>query len=186
MVFFIILLAISQIIGFYLILNKIKPIIKPKSEGIILKVIPDKPTYESLDPENKLVYDVMESVKLEDWKVEVDSDISHHLKTWTLNFESTTGVRIRSRLRYDSLGICLSSFTVLNGGGGFNHHGSISIDNESKIASDVIIFLWDYVVEYHLNENEKVRKYYQSTIDNIASKLKTLRRSEKLNNILKL
>jgi len=62
MTFFIILLAISQIVGFYLIFNKVKPIIKPKTEGIILKVIPDKPTYESLDPENKLVYDIMESV----------------------------------------------------------------------------------------------------------------------------
>jgi hypothetical protein len=184
MVFFIILLTISQIIGFYLIFNKIKPIVKSKTEGIILKVIPDKPTYESLDPKHKLIYDVMESVKLESWKVEVESDISHHLKSWTISFESSTGVRIRSRLRYDNLGIYLSSFTVLNGDRGFNHHGSISIDNESKIASDVIIFLWDYVVEYHLNENEKTRKYYQSTIDNISSKLKILRRSEKLNSIL--
>ena len=48
MTFFIILLTISQIVSFYLIFNKIKPIIKPKNEGIVLKVIPDKPTYESL------------------------------------------------------------------------------------------------------------------------------------------
>ena len=48
MTFFIILLTISQIVSFYLIFNKVKPIIKPKTEGIILKVIPDKPTYESL------------------------------------------------------------------------------------------------------------------------------------------
>jgi hypothetical protein len=41
MAFFIILLAISQIVSFYLIFNKIKPIVKPKNEGIILKVIPD-------------------------------------------------------------------------------------------------------------------------------------------------
>ena len=75
---------------FYLIFNKVKPIIKPKTEGIVLKVIPDKPTYESLDPENKLVYDIMESAKLENWKVEVEADISHHSKTWTINFESNT------------------------------------------------------------------------------------------------
>ena len=34
MTFFIILLTISQIVGFYLIFNKVKPIIKPKTEGI--------------------------------------------------------------------------------------------------------------------------------------------------------
>jgi hypothetical protein len=187
MLFFIILLTISQIVSFYLIFNKIKPIFKPKTEGIILKAIPDKPTYESLDPENKLVYDIMESVKLEGWKVEVEADMSYHSKNWVLNFESSTGIRIRSRVR-DSSGMYLSSFTVLNGDRGFTHthSGSISIDNESKIANDVIIFLWDYIMEYHQNENEETRKYYQSTIDNISSKLKTLRRSEKLNNILEL
>ena len=95
MLFFIILLTISQIVSFYLIFNKIKPIFKPKTEGIVLKVIPDKPTYESLDPENKLVYDVMESVKLEGWKVEVEADISYHSKNWIINFESPTGIRIR-------------------------------------------------------------------------------------------
>ena len=187
MTFFIILLTISQIVGFYLIFNKVKPIIKPKTEGIVLKVIPDKPTYESLDPENKLVYDIMESVKLENWKVEVEADISHHSKTWTINFESPTGIRIRSRVR-DSGEIYLSAFTftILNGERGHGHSGTISIDDKSKISNDVIIFLWDYIIEHHQNENEETRIYYQSTIDDISSKLKTLRRSEKLNNILEL
>jgi hypothetical protein len=182
MLFFIILLTISQIVSFYLIFNKIKPIIKPKTEGIILKVIPDKPTYENLDPKHKLVYDIMESVKLENWKVEVEADISHHSKTWTINFESPTGIHIRSRVRDSSEIIYLSGFTIINSGIG----GRISVDNESKISNDVIIFLWDYIIEYHQSENEETRKYYESTIDDISSKLKTLRRSEKLNNILEL
>ena len=181
MAFFIILLTISQIVSFYLIFNKIKPIFKPKPEGIILKVIPDKPTYESLDPKHKLVYDVIESVKLENWKVEVEPDISYHSKTWQVKFESPTGIRIRSRLR-DNGQMYLSSFSILNTGIG----GTISIDNDSKISNDVIIFLWDYIIEYHQNENEETRNYYQSIIDDISSKLKTLRRSERLNNILEV
>jgi hypothetical protein len=181
MAFFIILLTISQIVSFYLIFNKIKPIFKLKPEGIMLKVIPDKPTYQSLDPKHKLVYDVMESVKLENWKVEVEADISYHSKTWKVNFESPTGIRIRSRIRENSQ-IYLSNFSILNTGIG----GTISIDNESKISNDVIIFLWDYIIEYHQNENEETRNYYQSIIDDISSKLKTLRRSETLNNILEL
>ena len=181
MLFFIILLTISQIVSFYLIFNKIKPIFKPKVEGIVLKVIPDKPTYESLDPKNKLVYDVMESAKLENWNVEVEADISHHSKTWTVKFESPTGIIIRSRVR-DSSEIYLANFTIINSVVG----GRISVDDESKISNDVIIFLWDYIIEYHQNENEETRKHYQSTIDDISSKLKTLRRSEKLNNILEL
>ena len=86
----------------------------------------------------------------------------------------------------DSKEIYLSAFTILVGERGYTHthNGSISIGNESKIANDVIIFLWDYIIEYHQNENEESRIYYQSTIDDISSRLKTLRRSEKLNNIL--
>ena len=76
----------------------------------------------------------------------------------------------------------LSSFSILNTGIG----GTISIDNDSKISNDVIIFLWDYIIEYHQNENEETRNYYQSIIDDISSKLKTLRRSERLNNILEV
>jgi len=183
MLFFIILLTISQIVSFFLIFNKIKPIFKPKPEGIVLKVIPDKPTYESLDPSHKLVYDVMESAKLENWKVGVEADISsYNSKNWTLKFESPTGIIIRSRVRDSSGEIYLANFVIINSGIG----GNISVDNDSKISNDVIIFLWDYIVEYHLNENEEKRLYYQSTIDDISTKLKTLRRSEKLNNILEL
>jgi len=183
MLFFIILLTISQIVSFFLIFNKIKPFIKSKPEGIVLKVIPDKPSYESLDPSHKLVYDVMESAKLENWKVEVEADISIGGKTWEVNFESSTGIRIRSRLRDRSSEIYLSNFTIINSGIG---GGNISVDNNSKISNDVIIFIWDYIIEYHQNENEETRLYYQSIINDISTKLKTLRRSEKLNNILEL
>jgi hypothetical protein len=86
----------------------------------------------------------------------------------------------------DSGEMYLSAFSILNGERGYTHSGSISIDDKSKIANDIIIFLWDYIIEYHQNENEETRIYYQSTIDDISSKLKTLRRSEKLNNILEL
>ena len=98
-----------------------------------------------------------------------------------MKFESPTGIRIRSRLR-DNGQMYLSSFSILNTGIG----GTISIDNDSKISNDVIIFLWDYIIEYHQNENEETRNYYQSIIDDISSKLKTLRRSETLKNILEL
>jgi hypothetical protein len=192
MLFFIIILTISQIVSFFLIFNKIKPFIKPKQEGILLEKIPDKPTYESLDPSHKLVYDVMESAKLENWKVEVEADISIGGKNWVVNFESPTGINIRSRIRHTSgvysNNLSLSSFTILNGNKGFirGYNGSITLYNESKIKDDVLSFLWSYILEYHEKENEETRKYYQNTIDDISSKLKTLRRSERLNNILKL
>lgn len=178
--FLLTILLTSQVVSFYLIFNKIKPIIKSKQEGILLKVIPDKPTYEDLDPENKLVYDVIESAKLEKWKVEITPDISYSSESWEVNFESQTGIRIRSRIRNRDKNLYLISFTI------FINSGSISIHDDSKIKDDVLSFLWVHILEYHQNENEETRNYYQSVIDDISSKLKTLRRSEKLNNILEL
>ena len=184
--FLLTILLTSQVVSFYLIFNKIKPIIKSKQEGILLKVIPDKPTYEDLDPENKLVYDVMESAKLENWKVEITPDISYSSESWEVNFESQTGIRIISRIRSRDKSLYLITFTLINGQRGFANIGSISIQDDSKIKDDVISFIWSYILEYHENENEETRNYYQSVIDDISSKLKTLRRSEKLNNILEL
>ena len=182
--FLLTILLVSQVVSFYLIFNKIKPIIRPKPQGIFLKEIPNKPTYEDLDKDHKLVYDIMESVKLEKWKLEITPDISYSSSSWEVNFESQTGIRIRSRLRKreggTSPGLYLSSFRV------YVDKGSVFIDDGSKIENDVISFLWDYVVKYHENENEEIRIYYQDTIDDISSKLKTLKRSERLNNILGL
>jgi hypothetical protein len=183
LVFFITLLSISQIVSFYLIFNKIKPIIKNKPEGVFLKSIPERPTYESVDPNHKLIYDVMESVKLENWKVDIEADVSYHSKTWQVNFESPTGIRIRSRIRSYNLSdndVILGSFTILSDKG-----SRISIDDKSKISNDVLIFIWGYILEYYQNENDESRIYFESTINYISSKLKTLRRSEKLNDILK-
>jgi len=179
--FLLTILLVSQVVSFYLIFNKIKPIIKPKPQGIFLKEIPNKPTYEDLDKDHKLVYDIMESAKLEKWKLEITPDISYSSSSWEVNFESPTGIRIRSRMRKREFsGLHLSLFRV------YVDKGSISIDDGSKIENDVLSFLWDYIVKYHENENEEFRIYYQDTIDDISSKLKTLRRSEKLNNILEL
>lgn len=178
--FLLTILLISQVVSFYLIFNKIKPIIKSKQEGIFLKEIPNRPTYEDLDKDHKLVYDVMESAKLENWKLEITPDISYSSSSWEVNFESQTGIRIRSRMRKRESWLYLSSFRV------YVDKGSISIDNGSKIENDVLSFLWDYIVKYHENENENERIYYQDTIDDISSKLKTLKRSERLNNILGL
>jgi hypothetical protein len=180
MIVLITLLTISQIISFYLIFNKIKPVVKTKPEGIVLKPIPAGPTYESVDPEYKLVYDVMKSVKLENWKVEIEEDLSYSSKHWVLKIESPNGILIRSRLRNLNDEMNLASFYITRFQG-----GSINMKSfDSKITNDVIIFLWDYVIEFHENKNEEDKAYYQRTIDEISSKLKTLRRSEKLNNIL--
>jgi len=61
---------------------------------------------------------------------------------------------------------------------------SIRIDTESPIKNDIIIFLWDYILEYHENKRAESKVYYESGIEKISSNLKTLNRSRKLEEIL--
>ena len=47
-------------------------------------------------------------------------------------------------------------------------------------------YLANEAAEYHEDENEEIRNSYKSIIEDISSNLKTLKRSERLNNILEL
>ena len=83
MIYFIIILVISQIASFYFIFNKIKPIIK--RNGIVLKPIPKDIKYEDVDTDNKLIRDIMESAKMENWKVDVKDDLTFSSFCYYLN-----------------------------------------------------------------------------------------------------
>ena len=177
------LLVASQIVGFYLIFNKIKPFIKPKvEEGILLKPIPQKVNYEDVDTNLQLVKDLMETIKLEEWKVEVKPDYGIGM-SYDVNFTSHSGdvsfinkigFRGFDEMKDPCMRICHIRST----------DGNIVIDRDKPISTDILIFLWDYVIKYHEDENLTSTKHYTETIKLISAKLKTLNRNRKLNEIL--
>lgn len=177
--FIISLLIISQTVSFYLIIKRLNPqVIKPK--GIVLKPLPQKVNYTDIEPDFNIVYDVLKSIKIEGWKMEFEDDFQLHGHNYKLNFVShDASVNVRSRIRIDDGGdISYLSFTI-NGGG-----CRITINKDSSIKNDIILFLWNYVVEYHQNKYNDNVKYYEDGIKKISSKLKTLNRSRKLDEIL--
>jgi len=185
MIYFIIaLLSISQIVSFYLIFNKIKPFIKPKKvEGVLLKPIPDNITYEDVDKNQTLVRDVIESIKLEEWKVEVKPDFGLG-RSYDVNFTSHDGnVKFINKIGLGFGG--LEKDPYLRQCHIRSTDGSIVIDREkSPMTNDILIFLWDYIIKYHENENSDRTNSYLQSIKSIGSKLKTLNRSRKLDEIL--
>jgi len=175
------ILAISQIVTFYLIFKRIKPkIIKP--DGIVLKPIPKEYNYEEIDPDHNTVYDVLKSIKLEEWKPEIDEEFSiGNSKDYSVKFQShDSKVRVRSRMCFynDSDNDMYFSFYINS------KDISIKIDEKSIIRDDIILFLWDYIIEYHENKRSVSKTYYDNGIKNITSNLKALNRSKKLNSIL--
>lgn len=172
------LLVISQIVNFYIIFKRLKPnVIKP--DGLVLKPIPNDVNYEDIDPNHDLIYEVLETIKLEDWELEVESD---HLGrgSWRLTFTSNDYLTtVRTRItEYSNKEMKLSMFHISG------PNGLISLKSDSKISNDVILFLWDYVIQEYENRNKKDKQTYISSIEGIRNSLKTLKRSKRLNNIL--
>jgi len=178
--FIITLLAISQIVSFYLIIKRLKPkVIKP--DGIVLKPLKKIATYEDVDPNHDLVYEVLETIKIDGWDLELEPDISSltDRTSFRLVFTSKDYKTIlRSRITKFSGEMRLGQFFIAGPKGG------ISIDDKSPIKNDLILFLWDYVVEYYEEKYKEDKVIFENTISGIRKSLTTLRRSERLNNIL--
>ena len=190
MLYFILsLLLISQIWSIAKIISFSKK--KKESEDIVkryqgvttLAKIPEKVSYKDIEPDWQTFYNFMENIKLEGWKAEVTED---QLKVrddscWVINIISHDQKSSMSgRLRDYGDGVFLSSCNIRAGG------TSLVVSKEDKISSDIILFLWNYVIKHYENENQELINSYQSSIDRINAELKTLNRSKRLNNILEL
>jgi len=183
-IFIITLLVISQILSFYLIFSRLKPkVIKP--DGLVLKPIPKGVSYEDLDPNHDLIYEVLETIKLENWNLEIEMDFlgsGSHKLTFTSKDLTTT---VRSRITDYSDEIRLSMFHISG------KKGSVSLTSDeylfpekTKVTNDIILFLWDYVIEEYDDKNKKDKQRLNSSIEGIRNSLKTLKRSKRLNSIL--
>lgn len=184
MIILISILIISQFFSFYLIFSRLKPkVIKP--EGPVLKPIPKITTYKDVDPEFTLVYEVLETIKLENWDVIIDYDT----KRYTLEFNSKDGSsRVKARIyqndyKFDineNNEVQLWSFTISNNGKSV----SIGVRKNISIENDILIFLWDYVIAWYEEVRNNEIRVYKSSIESIRDSLKTLKRSKKLDSIL--
>ena len=183
--FIITLLVISQIVSFYLIFKRLKPkVIKPK--GPVLKPIPKDINYEDIEPNHELIYEVLETIKLEDWDLEIEND-HLGLGSWKLTFNSKDlSTKVRSRItEYSNKEMRLSLFHVSGPKGLVSLKSDpFGFPNPSKITNDVILFLWDYIIQNYENKNELDKQRLSNSIEGIRDSLKTLKRSKRLNNIL--
>ena len=175
--------TLSRIISFHKIRDKSEEVIKRYDGVITLEKIPNKISYSDVEPDWKTFYDFMENIKLEGWKAEVTED-PHRIdrdSCWVVNLVSHDEKSSMSvRLRDYGDGIFLSSCNIRAGG------TSLSVSKEDKIATDIILFMWDYIIEHYENINKESIDSYKSSISRISAELKTLNRSQRLNNILEL
>ena len=189
MLILIIILFALQAYNLYRIISFSKT--KKESEEIIEKYkgvttlakIPEKVYYEDVEPDWKTFYDFMENIKLEGWKAEVTEDRLRidRDSCWVVNIISHDQTSsMTARLRDYGDGVFLSNCNIRAGG------TSLSISRGDKISSDIILFMWSYIIEHYENINKESIDSYRSSINRINAQLKTLNRSKRLNNILEL
>lgn len=187
--FILFILVVGQI---YTMINVISlSTVKKRSEEVIekykgvttLEKIPERIYYEDVEPDWNTFYNFMENIKLENWKAEVTEE-SHRIGSdscWVVNLVSHDQSSSMSiRMRDYGNGVFLATCNIRSGG------NYLPVRKEDKIATDVILFAWDYVIEHYKNQNTETINSYQSAIDSINAQLKTLNRTKRLNNILEL
>ena len=190
MLYFILsLLIISQIYTLTKTISYSKS--KKESESVIEKYkgvttlakIPERIYYKDVEPDWQTFYNFMENIKLEGWRADVTEDsmrvggdACYVVNLISHDQNSSMSVRLRD---YGD-GVFLATCNIRGGG------TSLSVSREDKIANDIILFIWDYVVKHYEDENKESILLYKDIISQINAQLKTLNRSKRLNNILEL
>lgn len=175
--------TLSRIISLSQLKKESEKVIEKFKGVTTLAKIPERVHYKDVEPDWKTFYDFMENIKLEGWKAEVTEDQLRidRDSCWVVNLTShDKKSSMSARLRDYGDGIFLSNCNIRAGG------TSLVASREDKIAKDIILFMWDYVIEHYKNINQESIDSYRSSISRINAQLKTLNRSERLNNILEI
>lgn len=186
------LLAINIFYAYKFYNLKREKIVKEIDKDFIRLEIPkEPPTFEDYDEKDTLLKDVVDSIKLEDWNVDIEEDRaflnSIRYKIELTNPKKTLTCRSRVRYDYGNNKVDIITFmiiktipgTVLN---------SVSVSYELKKTTTkalVTNLLWSYVLNY---KNEIVSDkicYYNEIKKSIESELITLKRDKSINKLLK-
>jgi hypothetical protein len=152
--------------------------------NVILSKPPPLPKIKDIDPEYTMLKNVIESIKLEGWDSTVTDDRRMQCYDVVLiNPMSTITVKARMRLNdiYPDT-IHLAWFHIMVDDGVTKDTNTF--DNDDRFVKFLVIkLMWDYVLNYHENENEKRKRELSNFKDAINEQLKTLLRDNKLNTL---
>jgi hypothetical protein len=181
-----VLLVVSQIHLYSIIKSQKEP--KIEKGSIILKPLPDKVDSDLVEGVEEMLSEVLESVKLEGWEVDIKESSFFRGEAYDIIIKSHNDVVVidsvvRYKSRYSSTDFDPSLLRFRISTNDISDDKSYSF-TDSKYKNDIIVFLWDFILEKHLEDNRIEIENYKSIINTIRKKLTGLRRSERLNQLL--
>lgn len=173
----------SQIYLFHLYKDKIKRFSNLKKDSIILEPIPKPVDIEDVDGVEELLKDILLSAKEESWACEFVKNGVWSLDGYEMKISSPDGsIVINSVIRdysYSSSNPRLLRFNVSTPSiPYFNLKGD-------KFENDIIVFLWDFILDKHIKENSYKYEEFKKSITEIKKNLKSLNRNRILDELLK-
>ena len=182
-----VLLVVSQIHLYSIIKSQKEP--KIEKGSIILKPLPDKVDSDLVEGAEEMLSEVLESVKLEGWQVDIKESSFFRGEAYDIiikshNDDVVIDSVVRYKSRYSSTDFDPSLLRFRISTNDISGDKSYSFAADSKYKNDIIVFLWDFILEKHLEDNRIEIENYQFIINTIRKKLTGLRRSERLNQLL--
>ncbi|HPZ24291.1 MAG TPA: hypothetical protein PLC25_05570 [Bacilli bacterium] len=186
MIFFSIFLAMLSIAFCVIILFKLESIKLEKLEKIIkdnyvvLPKLKALPNYNDVDPDNKTLRDVLNSMTIENWTLDF---YNYSYDLYEFHFSNPQkSIKINTRLRSRDINtLVVAGFHVRS------KEGVISYD-ETESNKDISIlikqYLWKIVCDKNQDKYDEQFSHYQIIKESIDKELRTLRRDETLLSIL--
>ena len=180
------LLILSQIYTFYL-LSKKSPTVQPKEESkdIILKPIPKLNKVDEVEGFEDTIRDVLLSAKNENWDCTIKFDDNLYYQNYDLDITSGGGfdrIEISALVRVDKEEednkIDLGRFWI-------KKEGSFIRVEDTYLKNDLLVFLWDYILEDEIKKRSESVDLYKQNFENLRKSLKSLNRDRKLDELFK-
>lgn len=173
---FLLFLIISQTGFSYFLFTKIKQLQKEKESNpgdLVLPKLKEMPKIENIDPDSKLLRDVIESAKLEGWESEIQEEPTAVCRSWQIIiWNPTKTITIRTSLRIYSDDVYVGYFNV----------GGVSYNCRENILQKYLVveYLWSLIVEQNEKEYQSTWNSYLKSKEKIENCLTILKRDRQL------
>jgi|688.fasta_scaffold15102_25 hypothetical protein len=178
---FLFFLIISQSFFSYFLFTKIRQLqkekeVEPKPGDIVLSKLKEMPTIENIDPDSKLLQDIIESAKLEGWIPDIQEEGGFG-RTWRIEIQNPSNtLTIRTVLRiYDDE---RDKEPIV----GYFNVGDIGYDcKENPVQRYLVIqYLWSLILEQNEKEYQATWNSYLQDKEKVENCLTALKRDRQL------
>ncbi len=149
--------------------------------SIILKPLPKSIGVEDVDGFVDTIRDLLLSAKNENWDYTINKKYNYCYHNYELIINSND-IEINALVYLDSDKADLGRFHIKSEEGGLKRFLSAS---GTGLDNDLLLFLWDYIIEWESNNNTKTYNNYEEIFQSIRKNLKSLNRDRKLNDLFK-